>query len=248
MESDEGSSAEASSAEGYAKIHGAPLKVLESVFRHPTAHNLEWMNVVRLMEKIGTVQVEGNDRFAFAVGTERHVMHKPHGKDLGSSDVADLRRFLSRAGWALGAPPAAVAHSVDEPPTLVVAVDHHGAKIYRIDPSGGNASKREIKPYDPHHFLQHLAHKGQSREQGQRAPEDPGFYKDISVALAAGGKIVVVGHGTGKSNAARHLAEYLQSHHREIYQRIVREVDADLSAITPPQLLELAEGALRQTA
>jgi stalled ribosome rescue protein Dom34 len=126
----------------------------------------------------------------------------------------------------------------------MVVLDHHGAKIYRIDSASDDASQREITPYDPHHFLHHLTHKDQSREQGQRAPEDADFYKRIGDALAAGGRIVVVGHGTGKSNAAEHLTEYLRTHHRETYQRIVREIEADLSAATTPQLLALAEQAL----
>ena len=50
---------------------------------------------------------------------------------------------------------------------------------------------------------------------------------------------MIVRHGTGKSNAALHLTEYLRSHRHETYQRIVREVVADLSSITTPQLLEL---------
>jgi hypothetical protein len=128
----------------------------------------------------------------------------------------------------------------------MVVVDHHGARIYRIDSTPGDASKRELTPYDPHHFLHHLTHKDQSREQGQRAPEDAGFYQRIGDALAAGDRIIVVGHGTGKSNAALHLTEYLRTHHRETYQRIVREIGADLSAITTPQLLALAEQALGQ--
>jgi glycerol dehydrogenase-like iron-containing ADH family enzyme len=93
--------------------------------------------------------------------------------------------------------------------------------------------------------LHHLAHKGQSHEQGQRAPEEPAYYETIAEAVALGGKIVVVGHGTGKSNAAHHLTDYLQSHHRETYLRVVRQMAADLSSITKPQLLELARQALR---
>ena len=227
-------------------IHGTHRRTLEALFRHPTAHNLEWMDVVALIEKIGAVHQQANDKFAFDVGGEHYLMHKPHTKDLTSSEVVDLRHFLQRAGWSPEAPSQAAARPEPAPPSLMVVVDHHGAKIYRIDTASGDASKREIKPYDPHHFLHQLTHKEQSREQGQRAPEDPAFYKRIGDALAAGGRIVVVGHGTGKSNAAQHLTEYLRTHHRETYQRIVREIGADLSAITTPQLLELADQALGQ--
>lgn len=126
----------------------------------------------------------------------------------------------------------------------MAVVDHHGTKIYRIDPASGGAPGLEIRPYDPHGFLHHLVHKGQSEEKGQRAPEDITFYKRIADALAAGGRIVVVGHGTGKSNAAHHLTEYLRTHHSETYQRVISELTADLSSITLPQLLALAERAL----
>ncbi|HTC16844.1 MAG TPA: hypothetical protein VK695_13660 [Steroidobacteraceae bacterium] len=224
-------------------LHGAHLRALEALFRHPTAHNLEWMDVVGLIERIGTVHRDG-DKFAFSVGSERYQMHKPHTKDLTSSEVVDVRHFLQRAGWTPDAPSQAPAHPSPAAPSLMVVVDHHGAKIYRIDQASGDGSKQEIRPYDPHHFLHHLTHKGQSREEGQRAPEDADFYQRIGAALAAGGRIVVVGHGTGKSNAAQHLSEYLRTHHRETYQRVVREIGADLSAVTTPQLLELAEQAL----
>ena len=138
------------------------------------------------------------------------------------------------------------AHPESASPSLMVVVDHHGAENYHIDLSSSDASKQEIRPYDPHRFLNHLAHKGQSEEKGQRAPEDIAFYKRIADAVAAGGKIIAVDHGTGKSNAARHLTEYLRTHHHEPYQRVVSEVTTNLSSITQPQLLVLAKQRLRR--
>jgi hypothetical protein len=55
----------------------------------------------------------------------------------------------------------------------------------------------------------------------------------------------VVGHGTGKSNAAHHLLEYLKSHHSETHRRVVSEMSAELSGVTTRQLLEMAHEALR---
>ena len=224
-------------------LHGAHLRTLEAVFRHPPAHNLEWMDVVALIEKLGTVHEKGNNRFTFDIGGEHHLMHKPRTKELTGSEVVELRHFLHRAGWSPEGSSGAALPRDPAAPSLVVVVDHHGARIYRIDTASGDPSKREIKPYDPHHFPHHLTHKEQSGEEGERAPEDADFYKRIAGALAAGGKIVVVGHGTGKSNAAHHLTKYLRSHHPETYQRVVGEIEADLSAVTTPQLLILAEQA-----
>lgn len=243
MKSNESENRRGASSEPRAHIHGRNLRTLEALFRHPPPHNLEWMDVVALIEHIGSVQRHGDNKFTFDIGGEHHPIHRPHTKDLTSSEVADLRHLLQRAGWTPGAPFQSATRPESPPLTLVVAVDHHGASIYRIDTSSSDPSKLEMKPYDPHHFLHHLTHKDQSRERGQRAPEDADFYKQIADALAAAGRIVVVGHGTGKSNAAQHLTEYLRSHAPETYGRIVGEIGADLSAITTPQLLELAAQA-----
>jgi hypothetical protein len=87
-------------SEGRTTLHGAHLRTLEALFRHPPAHNLEWMDVVALIEKLGTVHEKGNNSFTFDVGGEHHLMHKPRTKDLTASDVVDLRHFLQRAGWS----------------------------------------------------------------------------------------------------------------------------------------------------
>jgi hypothetical protein len=225
-------------------LHGAHQRTLEALFRHPAAHNLAWLDVIALLEKIGVVQRRPDNKFTLDLAGQHYVMHKPHGKDLTSSEVADLRHFLQGAGWSATGAPAAPTAAASASLSLLVAVDHHGARLYRIDGTSAEAGRLEIRPYDPHHFLHHLTHKDQSREEGQRAPEDFDFYERIGVALAPATRIVVVGHGAGKSNAAIHLLEYLRTHRRETYARVVRKLEADLSAVTAPQLLKLAEQAL----
>jgi len=196
---------------------------------------------MRLVQKV----MKANNEFLFEVAGKHHFLHKPHSKDLTSSQVIEVRHFLKKAGLSPAHPSQASAHPDPAAPGLLVVVDHHGAKIFQVDVSSDDASQHVIRPYDPHHFLHHLAHKGQSRERGQRAPEEPAYYEKIADAVALGGQIVVVGHGVGKSNAAHHLADYLKSHHPETYQRVVREIIADLSSVTTPQLLELARQAFR---
>jgi hypothetical protein len=159
--------------------------------------------------------------------------------------VNDTERAVDAEIATPAHPPQADANPIPASSDLLVVVDHHGTKIFHVDVASDDPSAHVILPYDPHHFLHHLAHKDQSRERGQRAPEAPAYYESVAQAVARGGRIVVVGHGVGKSSAAHHLMDYLQAHHRETYQRVVREVVADLSAITPPQLLVLAREALR---
>jgi hypothetical protein len=160
-----------------------------------------------------------------------------------SEGVLEVRHFITRAGLS----PEPSSEAVPEPkPDMMIVVDHHGAKIFHVDVNGDETSEHVIRPYDPHHFLHHLAHRDQDRERGQRAPEEPAYDERIADAVALAGRIVVVGHGAGHSNAADHLVAYLKAHHSETYQRVVREVTADLSAIKAPQLLDLARQALRE--
>ncbi len=219
-------------------------RTLEGIFRHPTDHNLEWSHVLALVEKIGVAEQKANSAFSFSIGHERHIVHKPHTKDLPTTEIIDLRHFLARAGWSPEIPPPAKGDIGGAEPSLLVAIDHHGARLYRIDISSADAMEHLIEPYDPHHFLHHMRHKDESRERGQKQAEDNSYYLRIAEALAAAGPIVLVGHGTGASNAAQHLALYLREHHGEIYARVAAELTADLSALTDPQLLALGAQAL----
>jgi hypothetical protein len=212
-------------------------RTFDALFRHPLAHNLEWKDVVALIGKLGEVREPSGNEFLFELGGHHIVLQKPHHKDLTADELLAIRRFVMNAG---------VPSPVTVPPLqataseLLIVVDHHDAKILHIDAAADAASDPVIRPYDPHHFLHHLQHKDQSRERGQRAPEEPAYYEEIAAAVAVGGPITVVGHGTGHSNAAHQLVEYLKTHHPETYRRIIGEKVADLSAVTDAQLIELA--------
>jgi hypothetical protein len=226
-------------------VNNAHRRTLEEIFRHPQPHNLEWRRVLALIAEIGEVEEKPDNEFVFEVAGKRHAMHRPHHKDLTEDGLIELRHFLAKAGVSAEPPSEAVARTDPGAPSLLVVVDHHGAKIFHVDVSSDDPSEHIIRPYDPHHFLHHLVHKDQPRERGQRAPEEPSFYEEIAQAVALGGRIVVVGHAEGKSNAAQHLTEYLKKHHSETWRRIAGEVSADLSSVTLPQLLELSRKALR---
>ena len=231
-----------------ADLHGSQRRTLEAIFRHPAASNLEWMDVVELVGRIGSMSERGSGEFDVHVGGKHHVMHKPHTKDLTGHELVDLRHFLQQAGWSPEAASQAEHHPHPAPPTLMVVVDHHGAKIYRLDPDVNDAEKQVIRPYDPHSLLHDLAHKVQAAEQDHHVPEETAFYGRISDAVAAGGRIIVVSHGTTQDPVARHLAEYLRTHHAQTYQRVVSELTANVSGMTLPQLQALAEQALAPAA
>ena len=226
-------------------ILGRDRRTLEALFRHPSPGNLAWSDAWHLLERLGTTRQEPNGRVVIAVGDHKFVFHPPHTKELTSEEITQLRKFLEGAGVTpdsagVAAGEGSAAESTT--PDMVVAVDHHQARLFTIE--GTAEPGRRLRPYDPHHFLHHLAHKQERELRGQREPEEPSYYSQIVAALARARRIVLLGHGTGSSNAAAHLEQVLRAKHREIAERIIATKAVDLSAITEPQLLALASELL----
>ena len=222
------------------RILNRDRRTLEAIFRHPVSSNIAWSDALHLTERLGTARQEHNGRLLVEIGEQRHVFHQHHAKALTPEEVGQLRRFLESAGVT----PASVEvveeeRSAESPPLdMVVAIDHHQTRLFTI--AGASETARTLRPYDPYHFLHHLSHRQDRELRGQREPEEPGYYSAIAAALAPARRIVLLGHGTGHSNAAAHLDDVLRAKHPEIHSRIVATKTVDLSAITEPQLLALA--------
>ena len=224
-------------------LAGSDRRTLDAIFHHPSSHNLKWKDVVALIDTIGDVKEERNSEFVFAVCGTHLRWHRPHTKDLTGSEVLGLRHFLMESGWSDAIPSQAIKHPISAGLDLVVVLDRHETKIFQINVASDDSSKEIVRPYDPHHLLHHLLHKDLTRVSD--SPEAQSFYEKIAEAVALGGKIVVVGHGAGMGDAAHHLAEYLGSHHQETYRRTVYVAVSDIKDITTPQIVEIAQEALR---
>ena len=85
-------------AKSQTHLTGQHHRTLDAIFRHPSAHNLEWNDVVELIGEIGDLHEQANNKFVFEIAGHRHIAHKPHTKDLTSSETIDLRHFLLEAG------------------------------------------------------------------------------------------------------------------------------------------------------
>ena len=72
---------------------------LQEIFRHPTSHNIEWRNVVSLLDAVGTVTEHHDGKLTVALGPETEYLEPPAGKDIDPQMVVDLRRMLSAAGF-----------------------------------------------------------------------------------------------------------------------------------------------------
>ncbi|SRR5579871_655166 len=198
-------------------------------------HNLSWSETVELVEHLGEVQPHGNDEFIFRVGSQQAFFKRPHSHDLGVEEISRLRKFLKEAG---------ISKRVEEPVQpgrMIVVIDHHVAHVYKDLGGSRPADERTVRPYDPFHFHHHLIHRKEAHYRGDRVPEEDSFYEEIAKDITPANEIVIIGHATGKSNAADFLNEYLKSHHSEIFRRVIATEQADLSAVTEPDIEALAK-------
>jgi hypothetical protein len=73
---------------------------LEKIFNHPASGNVEWRQVLSLLEAVGTVTERHNGRFEVTLGDETEVLDAPKDKDVDKQMIVDLRRMLTGAGFA----------------------------------------------------------------------------------------------------------------------------------------------------
>jgi hypothetical protein len=73
---------------------------LEKILRHPTSHNIEWLDVLSLLEVVGTVDESHDGKFVVTLGSETETLERPKHKDVEIQVVVDLRRMLGSAGYA----------------------------------------------------------------------------------------------------------------------------------------------------
>jgi hypothetical protein len=71
---------------------------LGKIFSHPASGNVEWRDVLSLLEYVGTTTEERNGKFRVTLGPETEVLEAPRGKDIDEQLIVDLRRMLRQAG------------------------------------------------------------------------------------------------------------------------------------------------------
>jgi hypothetical protein len=71
---------------------------LEKIFGHPLSGNVEWRQVLSLLEAVGTTTQEHNGKVKVELGGHTEVLQPPDGKDVDRQLIVDLRRMLTNAG------------------------------------------------------------------------------------------------------------------------------------------------------
>jgi hypothetical protein len=81
-----------------ADLNSRHRDTLEKIMRHPASPNIEWREVLSLLEAVGTVVEEHNGKIKVTLGSETEVLQPPRDKDVDKQLIVDLRRMLTGAG------------------------------------------------------------------------------------------------------------------------------------------------------
>ena len=71
---------------------------MEKLFTHPTSHNIQWHDVLSLLEAVAEVDEAHEGRYKVTLGPETEMFTTPRGPDIDVQMVVDLRRMLKGAG------------------------------------------------------------------------------------------------------------------------------------------------------
>jgi hypothetical protein len=71
---------------------------LGKIFTHPTSGNIEWREVLSLLDYVGTTTEERNGKMRVTLGPETEVFEAPRGKDIDEQMIVNLRHMLRQAG------------------------------------------------------------------------------------------------------------------------------------------------------
>jgi len=65
------------------------------IFRHPLSHNIQWHDVMALLERLGEVGESHRGNVTLAVGGDVHSLGHPQGRDLNEEQVIKVRHLLA---------------------------------------------------------------------------------------------------------------------------------------------------------
>jgi hypothetical protein len=71
---------------------------VEKIFSHPLSGNVEWRQVLSLLEAVATTTKEPNGKVKVELGGQTEVLQPPEDKDVDRQMIVDLLRMLTTAG------------------------------------------------------------------------------------------------------------------------------------------------------
>lgn len=209
-----------------------PEKTKERILAGPAPRDIESTHFITMWENYADrVQQESGDRLAVDINGHRQVFRRQHDGLVDIEDIEHDRHLFA-------------AHETTEGSgRLFVTLSHDNARFYDFDQRlrrGGRPARAREEPgcaRPPH------AHGGEEdrprrRERPQALLRRP---RRGSEQGRGGRDFVLLGHCTGKSNAAQAFAEYREKDTHPLHAHVIAVGDTDLSSAGEPELEKKAQ-------
>ena len=119
---------------------------------------------------------------------------------------------------------------------VVAVVERNETKIWPTNAEKGAIPELIHPPVTRNiHVREAQHHTGHESDKAEKV-----YYEEISKSLESAGEILLVGHGKGKGNAVLKLIQHLERHHAPTARKVVGAIDANLPALTEPEILAVA--------
>jgi hypothetical protein len=208
--------------------------ILQQLFAHPVARNIEWSELIPALADAGDLQVEKNGNYRFTRG-DHTLVFEARGKEVDVEEVIKLRHFLESSEIS-------DTNDPDLVDVVIIAVDHHKAAVYRNFGTGFEKAMSLHADLTEERKLHSHPTTAPYHEQSPLPEND--YYESLIDEIAKSGRVVILSHGTGTSNAGEQLMDMLDKKHSDLVAKIVAVKDCDLEAMSDSELIKLGAESL----
>lgn len=203
-----------------------PQKTRERILSAPAPRDIPWDRFISMWENYADrVEQESGDRLAVDMNGHRKVFRRQHDGLVGIEDI-EIARHLLESG-----PASTEGHGS----LLVLTLTEEDARFYDFDLGAHDVEtsghEHEKNP-DPRGHHMRTVEKKTGRDDEKDLDR---FFDDLAETLKtkhAGQRFVLLGHGTGTSDAAEQFLKYLDHRHEDLRADVIAAGGIDLSAAT----------------
>ena len=211
-----------------------PQKTKEAILGHPAPRDIEWKHFITMWENYADkVEQESGDRLAVDMNGHRVVFRRQHDGLVSIEDIERARHLFASHESTEG-----------QGRLFVVTMTDEDARFYDFDLSAHDVEvdqhKHEKNPDSRGHHMRTV-----EKKTGRDDKKDlDRFFDDLVTEIdkeAAGRDFVLLGHGTGTSNAAEEFEKFLSHRHEPLHEHIIASGVIDLSAAGLPEIEKKAQ-------
>ena len=211
------------------------VHMISELYAHPIARNIRWRELIPALASIGLIHTDRNGGHHFTRNGHTVALGHSNNSIVGAEEILALRHFISTSTESKDQTPD-FAHDI------IVAIDHHQAIVFHN--LGTELESRSEEHADQTKFRILHQHPTNPPFSNVGPDIDEDYYEAMIKEMSNAGRIVMLSHGTGSSNAASQLLSKISERNPEIAHRVAAIQRCDLEAMTEPQMISLGKQLL----